>query len=408
MAWPGVTRSTNAGQAAGPLPAQAIAGSLAAETALPAPIVIKHSRDAPRAGSVIAEAVSAEQGRATGQDSERSGKAIANAVARRNHAGRRSSFMARKAGWEAGEEGGPVRATMAPSTLAQSTVTQSTVTQSTVTQSTLTPSAAAQSHGAEADFSRYLQHLEGLFLELRGRGVQWSPEDSARASRWFRAGLPLASVVGAIEGRVRAFRYLNGQDANLPSHLGWYEPTVTSARGRMRLPGPTMAARLPGPTAEADDDSPAAILLDLLDALPELVEGADDLAVAEACRRGMRSLQRLAEKAVQAIAEPNSGAAETLPGLSESELDAGLRRCRALMVRTVMTGIGPVAAAEIETEIAAQLVAEGRHQGSKKAQQARARVLLERELGRRLGLLLPTVQGWRGADGATIKSGADR
>ena len=96
----------------------------------------------------------------------------------------------------------------------------------------------------EAELSRYIQRLEGLFLQLRGRGVQWSPEDSARARAWFRQGLPLAAVVGAIEGRVKAFRYLNGNDAALPRHLGWYETSIGRNKGRFRLPGRATAGEM--------------------------------------------------------------------------------------------------------------------------------------------------------------------
>jgi hypothetical protein len=238
----------------------------------------------------------------------------------------------------------------------------------------------------------YVQHLEGLFLELRGRGVQWSPEDSARASHWYKAGLPLASVVGAIEGRVRTFRYLNGNDASLPRHLGWYEPTVIKARGRMRLPPPATAALLPGPDAVHVHDGAAATLLDLMDALPDLVDGAADPALAEAYRRALRGLRRLGDQAMTSAA---TGEIDAPPSLDAATFEAGLKRCRATLVRTLLAGIGPAAAGEIQAGVDAKLVAERADRGSKKARQARTRILLERALGERWGLQLPTSDGWR-------------
>ncbi len=276
--------------------------------------------------------------------------------------------MARKAGWEAGDE---IRQTLA---------------------------GPASSGPAEAEINRYIQHLEGLFLELRGRGVQWSPEDSARASTWYRAGLPLASVIGAIEGRVRTFRYLNGKDASLPSHLAWYEPTVTKTRGRLRLPAPAATTRLTGPVANDEEDvptGPTVALLALMDAVPDMIEDASDPALAEAYRRALRALRRLGDHAITDAA-----------GLDAAAFEAGLKRCRATLVRTMMTGIGPAAAAEVQAEVDISLTREGAARGSKKAREARTRVLLERALGQSYGLKMATAEGWRSPRGERTTEGA--
>ena len=245
----------------------------------------------------------------------------------------------------------------------------------------------------DSELGGYVRRLEGMFLQLRGRGVQWSPEDAARAGAWYRAGLPLTTVVGAIEGRVKAFRFVNGDDAALPRHLAWYEPTVTRRRGHGRIPvaqpAPLSAA---GPGAMEADPAPLEGLLVLVDALPELVAGAEDPALAEAYGRAQRSLRRLTGAGASGASAP--------PQLDEATLSAAVSRCRTNMVRTLMTGIGPGAAAELQARVAAKMAAEGAGSASAKAQRARAQVLLERSLGAEYGLHLPTMAGWRNPAGA--------
>ena len=255
----------------------------------------------------------------------------------------------------------------------------------------------------DGELGGYVQRLEGVFLQLRGRGVQWSPEDAARAGAWYRAGLPLTTVVGAIEGRVKAFRFVNGNDAALPRHLAWYEPTVTRRRGHLRIPDAAVAAehpsQPPGDATVAPETLPAPVagLLALVDALPELVQRTTDPALTEAYGRAQRSLRRLTGVGTHATAAP--------PELDEATLDAAVRRCRATVVRTLMAGIGPKAAAEVESQVAAKLAAEGASGASAKARQARARILQERLLGSRYGLHLPTMEGWRNPAGTASPGG---
>lgn len=242
-----------------------------------------------------------------------------------------------------------------------------------------------------AALGAWVRALENVFIDIRGRGVQWSEADTALATEWFRQGRALPAVIRAIEQRVKALRFVRGEAA-LPRHLAYYD----SAVARLDSGDPDRATA-PAAAASRDHESPQALpaavrlLMSLIDEVPALVETAADPAVAGAYRKAGAALGKALLGDGQ-TEEPPGGAAVT------PDLASALQSSEDVLVRTLLKGIGATEAGRVREELDRRLAAEPRG-GSKAARAARERVLLTRLLAQTHALRVPTADGWRCAGG---------
>jgi hypothetical protein len=237
-----------------------------------------------------------------------------------------------------------------------------------------------------AAVAAYVQAIEGWFVELRGRGVQWSPTDAARAQSWYAMGVPLGTVLRVLRARAKAWRYQHGDDARLPVGLAWYDKAILEQHRHLaRLGRP---AQVPSPTQETGLDAELppdeATLTDLLDPLPELAESAAHPVIAHAYRKAHGWLDK------QLHPPKDTDPADHEP---PGDLDAQIDRCQAVLRRTVLAGLEDSEMALVDAAIDAQLKPFIGQLG-RKALLGRRQALLDRELAARFGLRMPTRAGW--------------
>ncbi len=144
----------------------------------------------------------------------------------------------------------------------------------------------------------YVRALESLFVEVRGRGVQWSPEDGELAAGWYRAGVELPTVARALAERSAAWRHMHA-DRALPRSLSWVRKTVE----RGHVPGRPMwranADDRHAPPTQASGDAfdlhPSTVVAGLAAEGEALARAHDDPAIARATRQAGVALKRLAD-----------------------------------------------------------------------------------------------------------------
>lgn len=241
----------------------------------------------------------------------------------------------------------------------------------------------------EVSAAQYANALENIFVSIRGRGVQWSSDDRARAMRWQKIGVSLPRVVSVLQLRAKAWRFLHGDASGLPARLGYYEkavlggatsglPAMAAATAR-----PAATPRITGPTAAQDRSEPtlADRLCNLLDRVPDLVREAEDPALQRAYRQAGLSLARSLQGKSKDCAN----------GIDSEAFDAAVQRARKLVVKIALEGIGPTAQQVLEDEVDAKLRKE---RCSPRAAKRRRVALLDATLQQRWRLQLPSAEGW--------------
>jgi hypothetical protein len=237
--------------------------------------------------------------------------------------------------------------------------------------------------GTPYDSAAYVTALENCFVEIRGRGVLWSPADSDRARTWHAAGLPLGVVVRLIHARVRAWRFKHGSDAPVPHQLRWYEPVLLQQARHLQRLGPALSA----PVADTACDAPLPLLVD---AIPTLVERAAHPAVAHAYRKAFEVLD---QRLQPADGDDGADADDAKLAPDRDDLGAALESCRKRIVKHVLGGLADAEFTAVEQAVALRMAPfVGRF--SKRAQTVRELAVRELELAERFGLLLPTASGW--------------
>jgi hypothetical protein len=254
----------------------------------------------------------------------------------------------------------------------------------------------------------FVNALENIFVAIRGRGVQWSADDRARAERWHQIGVSLPRVVSVIEMRAKSWRFVHGDTANLPIRLQYYEKAV--------LGGPAMALRVApaggdgvqpasantAPTqfdpahpnrvsanaakrgADSSEPTLADRLYTLLDRVPDLVAGTDDLALQLAYKQAGLSLGRsLLGKTRDCEA-----------GIGTAGFEGAIERAHKVVRKTVLSGIGPSECATMTDPIDSKLAKE---KISATARKRRRNKLLDKVLSAQLNVAFPGAHGWQGA-----------
>lgn len=180
---------------------------------------------------------------------------------------------------------------------------------------------------------RYVQGLEALFVDVRGRGVQWSPGDGELAVQWYRAGVELATVARILQEASTAWRYRHG-DAALPRSLSWVQKSVEKAASGVPC-GPTIRH---DPTPERTD---ADVLHGLIDVGVEIAANHLDPAVQDATTRATKTMKRW-------LRQLDSGDVDLLERLTA---------VRTKLIKTILSGVGPAAADTLQREAERRLPA---------------------------------------------------
>ncbi|MSP91130.1 MAG: hypothetical protein EXR79_04905 [Myxococcales bacterium] len=227
----------------------------------------------------------------------------------------------------------------------------------------------------------YLASIENCFIALRGRGIQWSHDDGARARSWFDVGVPAGAVVRVIEARVRAWEFSHGRASSVPASLRWYDPAVLDHTRHLRRVGHTEGHACESTGVPADADITLGHLVDMA---ADLARSAPAPIAAHAYRAGFAALDRRLH---------GSDAEDATP----PDLDAVVDRARAAVVKAALGGLPDAERAALEADIEEQL-RPLRATLSRKALQARGRLLLEARISAHLGLRLPTRAGWKEPD----------
>lgn len=230
--------------------------------------------------------------------------------------------------------------------------------------------------------TEYVRAIENCFVQIRGRGVQWSPDDAVRAHSWHAAGLPLGAALRVLAARVKAYRFTHGERARLPMTLAWYEPAILQQCKHLQRFGHELQLAAQADAQAAEPPEPG--LSHLLDALPALLQAADNAVTERAYRQAFAVL----DEALQA-GEP--------PAQDDEAIDAVIEKCRARMLKTLQQGLDEAAAQRIETEVDAQLQP-WRGQLSRKVLASRRSALVQRWLLAHHGASLPTRSGWTNVD----------
>lgn len=234
----------------------------------------------------------------------------------------------------------------------------------------------------------YVRAVEDCFLQIRGRGVLWSPLDAARALGWHGLGLSAGMTVRVLWARVEAWRFRHGRDARLPMHLGWYEPAVLEQTKHLRR------LSAPGGSVDLVPEPAAYALADLVAELPPLMAAQASSAV----------LQHVYAKAFDWLDKPLHGVAVetdaagmegTGPAVTSGAVDADavLASCRARMHKLLLSALSDAQRESLAAHLAADGVAPGVM--SRKAIQARDERRTELFLAETFEHQVPTRQGWR-------------
>lgn len=242
----------------------------------------------------------------------------------------------------------------------------------------------------DEDLARYVQQLETIFVDLRGRGVLWTPDDVGRAAKWRAAGVSLALARRVVAARVDALRHVHGEGAAVPFELRHYERAVKDALGGRSSLGrldvsaaspwhafetrtPTASQPLPSTTQPLDDG-----VLAWLARLAREGEALrfDDPAVAVATSRAASACAALLTK-----------------DLGADEIDQAVAAIRARLLRQLRQGIGPTEAATLDQSVAAAL-----EPGlGQRARKERNVALQMSYLSERFGARWPGPDGWAAA-----------
>lgn len=78
----------------------------------------------------------------------------------------------------------------------------------------------------------YCGRVEGEFFRLKSRPGVLSPSDFARASEWYRAGVPLEVVLEGIANAFSSHAAGRNRDIEEVNSLGYCEPFVEEALRR--------------------------------------------------------------------------------------------------------------------------------------------------------------------------------
>ncbi|MCO4764112.1 MAG: hypothetical protein KC502_21555 [Myxococcales bacterium] len=215
------------------------------------------------------------------------------------------------------------------------------------------------------DLQAYIQQLEGLFIDVRGRGVQWSPQDAALATVWFHADIELATVARVLVEKTRSWRYNNG-DTPVPQSLRWYRSAVEKTAYGVPV---DQSSNCPGQLAALTSND---VLDDLVRHGKDLASAHHDPAMGHAIATAVRCLVRWQKQ------DKTDGLIDRLMPL------------RQRMLKTALAGVGPQAADTLTTA-AERRLPEGLI-GPTRAAMLRHEMIAE--FGSRFELAFPYWEGW--------------
>ena len=229
----------------------------------------------------------------------------------------------------------------------------------------------------------YVRAVEQCFLEIRGRGVLWSPLDASRALAWHGLGLTAGMTVRVLHARVTAWRFRHGAGARLPMHLGWYEPAVLEQTKHLRR---TVADDGPLPTR---DSGAVHGLTELLAALTVLAaEPGLGAILTHVYGKAFDWLDK-GLHGVPADVDPDAPVAvQAVP-----DTDAVVEACRSKMTKLLRTALTDGQSADLEATLRADRVPAGTI--SRKAAAAREARTVELFLATIFAHRVPTRLGWQ-------------
>lgn len=239
------------------------------------------------------------------------------------------------------------------------------------------------------DAPTFVRIVENCFLEIRGRGVHWSPLDSARATGWHALGLPAAATVRVLQARVLAWRFRHGATARLPHHLAWYEPAVLEHCRHLARLGDGSADAL-----HADELAPEVLTVAtptvtaLVAELTALLSRPQSAAVAHVYGKTFDWLDRALQGA-----DPDAAPDAAMAPTAAPELAVLVETCRRRMNKLLAAALPPAEALQLTAHLREQAIATGTL--SAKARKMREERLTERWLAGHFGHHVPTLAGWQ-------------
>lgn len=241
--------------------------------------------------------------------------------------------------------------------------------------------------------SAYVNTVENCFVEIRGRGVHWSPVDAARALAWYALGVPAGTTVRVLHARVQAWRFRHGQSARLPMHLGWYEPAVLEHSKHLRRLGEDDLLEMhhPGPEtvivhAPPDKTTLTGLIAELTELLPQTTHPAVKHVYGKAFDHLDGALHGVA-----ADVEPH---AELQPQ-GTPDLPLVVEKCRSRMTKLLQAGLNNDQRLALQREL--EEARETWSSLSRKALKMREERVIDRFLARQFAHHVPTLTGWKPA-----------
>ncbi len=238
--------------------------------------------------------------------------------------------------------------------------------------------------------AQYVRTIENCFVEIRGRGVQWSPSDAARAASWHGAGLPATAAIRVLQARIQAWQFQHGNQARLPMHLSWYEPAIFAQCRHLRRHGclEQIAETQEVPEGSAGSPLPAP------PSLCDLVLAGQHLAAATEHPGKTRAYAHAAAQLDRALRPDASD--QPPQELDPEQTDALIDRTRTQMVKTLLAALDEQQDLALQGFLQASL---GALQGqlSRRTLAARRQAMTECWLSSQLGVHWPTTGGWQEA-----------
>lgn len=262
----------------------------------------------------------------------------------------------------------------------------------------------APGRAAEAALSAaadYVSALEQCFVELRGRGVQWTPADAARARSWYIAGLPLGAVLRVLQARARAYRFLHGASADMPVRLAYFEPAlIDHCRSVQRFSaaetGVAPPPKLQLSHDESEGKSEKTSLCTLIEALPPLIAETECPVLSHVYRKAFELL----DKNLQGDGAEGSDSDIDISHAAPVDLqvvvvaDDALDRCKGSMLRLLKSAMPAEHHAKIENDVDNKL-APLRGQLSKRAITSRKQAMVQQAIATHFNCKMPTHAGWQ-------------
>lgn len=82
----------------------------------------------------------------------------------------------------------------------------------------------------DPELLKYCERIEHEFFRIKGRPGTLSPSDFARASEWYRSGVPLQEALRAVGEAFRAQAAGREREAEEVNGLAWCESFLSRAR----------------------------------------------------------------------------------------------------------------------------------------------------------------------------------